>query len=150
MVYSLSSLLASGVAGAGPVSARVADSVAVSLGGNCCARCAGAGGRPDHAACAVVACDLKKTKHFQEGSVELQIPPRQAGTGRLRSNEQSVPGDRRGTRLAFSRRIPGLKRETWGTHRVSRWDRFGGSVKKRVRCLPRSFLSQLAAGKSLA
>src|ERR1700756_4744356 len=39
-------------------------------------------------------------------------------------NEQNIPGDRRVTRLAFSRRIPGLKRETWGTHRVSRWDRF--------------------------
>ena len=39
-------------------------------------------------------------------------------------NEQNVPEDRRAKRLAFSRRIPGLKREAWGTHRVSRWNRF--------------------------
>ena len=40
-------------------------------------------------------------------------------------NEQNMLEERRGAPLAFSRRIPGLKRETWGTHRVSRRHRFG-------------------------
>src|ERR1700749_2959092 len=83
----------------------------------------------------------------------LTLPAANCGSGPLSSpldngpllchrfapNEQNGLGDRRGARLAFPRRIPGLKRETWATHRVSRRGPFEGPIENEPGCLTSSF-----------